>query len=120
MNNQLRWILVMITFVTLSFGLEACNSTNTPVQTDRIPQVEIGTLKSDILSQLGKPDEARVIIKQAEYIWGPEEEWWHTLEMSDQVEIWAYEFPSGNLQLYFLRGSDTVDRTAFVDKDIVY
>lgn len=120
MNNHMRWFLVTITFITISVGSAACISADTPIHTDRVPQIEIGTLKADVLSKLGEPDEERIIIKQGEYIWGPEEEWWHTLEMGDQVEIWSYDVPGGKYQLYFLRGSETVDRSAFIDKDIVY
>jgi hypothetical protein len=75
---------------------------------------------ADVLERLGQPDERETIVKQHESIWGPPEEWWHTLEMGDSVEIWSYLFPQGTLQLYFLRGSETVEYEAFMDKDIVY
>ena len=80
----------------------------------------VGTSKADVVERLGQPDQTEIIVKQQEAIWGPPEEWWHTLEIGDSVEIWSYLSPQGTLQLYFLRGSETVDYEAFMDKDIVY
>jgi hypothetical protein len=115
-----RWMLAVVTFATVAYLLVACNSTDVPVQTDEPPQAAVGTSKVDVLESLGQPDEREIIVKQQESIWGPPEEWWHTLQMGDSVEIWSYLFPQGTLQLYFLRGSETVDHKAFIDKDIVY
>jgi hypothetical protein len=82
--------------------------------------VTVGTSKVDVLERLGQPDEREFIVKQQEAIGGPPEEWWHTLEMGDRVEIWSYLSPEGTHQLYFLRGSETVDYEAFIEKGIVY
>jgi hypothetical protein len=120
MINSVKWMLSALTFVTIALSVVACGSTTAPLQPGAPPQVSPGTSKADVLEMLGEPDERKIMVKQQEYIWGPAEEWWHTLEMGDNVEIWSYLFPKGRLQLYFLRGSDTVEYEAFIDKDIVY
>jgi hypothetical protein len=120
MTHLVRWMLAIPILAALALSLAACSLTNAPSQTDAPPQVAIGTSKADVLEALGQPDSRETIVKQQEYIWGPPEAWWHTLEMGDSVEIWSYLFPQGTLQLYFLRGSKTVDYQAFLDKDVVY
>lgn len=120
MIDLVRWMLAAVIFATIAFSLVACSSTDAPLQTDKPPQVAVGTSKADVLKRLGQPDERATIVKQQEAIWGPSGAWWHTLEMGDNVEIWSYLFPHGTLQLYFLRGSETVDYEAFIDKDVVY
>jgi hypothetical protein len=115
-----RWMLAVVVFATIGVSLVACSSTDAVFQTDDAPQVAAGTSKADLLERLGQPDRMEIMVKQQESIWGPPEEWWHTLEMGDRVEIWSYEFSQGTLQLYFLRGSDIVDHKAFIDKGIVY
>jgi hypothetical protein len=82
--------------------------------------VAVGTSKVDVLERLGQPDKRETTFKQQEAIWGPPEEWWHTLEIGDSMEIWSYLSPEGTLQLYFLRGSETVDYEAFIEQGIVY
>ena len=116
----LRWTIAGIILATIGVLLVACGSTAAPIPTVEPSQVAVGTSKVEILEKLGHPDEREIIVKQQESIWGPPEEWWHTLDMGDRVEIWSYLFPQGTLQLYFLRGSETVDHEAFIGKDIVY
>ena len=110
----------LVIFAALVLSLVTCSVTDAPFQTDEPPQVAVGTSRADVLEELGQPDGREIIVKQQEYIWGPPEAWWHTLEMGDTVEIWSYQFPQGTLQLYFLRGSEAVDHQAFLDKDVVY
>jgi hypothetical protein len=120
MIDLVRWTIAGIIFSIIAVLLVACGSTAAPIQTDEPSQVAVGTSKVEILEKLGHPDEREIIVKQQESIWGPPEEWWHTLDLGDRVEIWSYLFPQGTLQLYFVRGSETVDHKAFIDKDIVY
>ena len=120
MTHFVRWMLAILIFAVLALSLAACSLTSTPLPTDELPEVEAGTSKVDVLETLGQPDSMETIVKQQEAIWGPPETWLHTLEMGDSVEIWSYLFPEGTLQLYYLRGSETVDYQAFMDKDVVY
>ena len=119
MTHSVRWMLAIVFVATLALSLAACNLTDAPFQTHEPPQLAVGTSKADVLEALGQPDSRETIVKQQEYIWGPPEAWWHTLEMGDTVEIWSYLFPEGTLQLYFLQGSKTVDYQAFLDNDVV-
>jgi hypothetical protein len=116
MNIRLAAIVTAIIVLSLA----ACQATESPPLTEKIPRVEVGTSKTEVIAQLGEPDRQETIIKQTEAIFGPPEEWWHTLAMGDRVEIWSYERPQGTLQLYFLRDSETVDYEAFIDKGVVY
>lgn len=119
-DRPFPWMLAVVIFATVGLSLVACSSTDTLFQTDEPPQVAVGTSKADVLESLGQPDGREIIVKRQESIWGPPEEWWHTLKIGDSVEIWSYLFRQGSLQLYFLRGSETVGYEAFIDKDIVY
>ncbi len=120
MTHSTRWILAAVTLAAIVSSLVACSSTDATLQTDEPPHVWVGTSKADAVARLGQPDESKTIVKQQEHIWGPAEDFWYTLDMGDSIEIWTYKSPQGTLQLYFLRGSETVDYEAFVDKDIVY
>jgi len=120
MIDFIRGMVATVALAAIMLSLMACVSSDTASPTDTLPAVAIGTSKADVVTRLGQPDEKQTSVKQQEYIWGPPEEWWHTLEIGDSIEAWSYEFPQGILQLYFIRGSETVDYVAFVDKDIVY
>ena len=113
-------MLAIVFVAALALSRAACNLTGAPLHTDEPPQVATGTSKADVLKALSQPDSREIIVKQQESIWGPPEAWWHTLKMGDSVELWSYRFLQGTLQLYFLRGSETVDYQAFLDKDVVY
>ena len=114
MKRNLWWIISIIHLIVFIVSLSGCRLRLIP------PRVEVGTSKADVIDQLGDPEETRTIYKQTEYIWGPEEAWWDTLEMGDSIEIWVYQYPKGTYQLYFLNDSENVDFEAFIDKDIVY
>lgn len=115
-----RWTLTSVILATIAFLVVACSPTNVFLQTNEPPPEMVGPSKADVVARLGQPDERKTIFKQQEYVWGPPEAWWDTLEMGDSIEIWSYKFPRGTLHLYFLRGSETVDHEAFVDKNIVF
>ena len=116
MKQAVPVFIGVILLMLIGLSLSTCSTFSSPT-TDSIL---VGTFKGEVIDELGEPDEKTVIFKQSEYIWGPEEEWWHTLVMGDQVEIWIYQGKDGRLQLYFINGSEQVNFKAFVDDDIVY
>ena len=68
MIDPVRWMLAAVIFATIAVLLVACSSTDAPLQTDKPPQVAVGTSKADVLERFGQPDEREIIVKQQEYI----------------------------------------------------
>jgi hypothetical protein len=78
-------------------------------------------LREDVRRALGEPTKVEVLIKQTEAIWGPQEEWWHLVQMGDTMNAWLYTLPGeGSFAVYFRDDSDTVSFTAFMPEGVVY
>ena len=106
--------ILLLLFITIAL-LCACQS-----QTAAFEQVEPGQQREQVLAMLGPPDDTQLLVKQSMTIWGPEEEWWHQVEMGTQFLVWTYNVPGGRYQLYFVRGADTLTYSAYIDNNIAY
>ncbi len=83
-------------------------------------QIEKGQSKKAIVKLLGEPIEKKVIIKDKEFIWGPEEEFWDEIPSGTRLEVWKYEFSDGNLKLYFIDYGESLNYKAFARKGVIY
>lgn len=85
------------------------------------PEIEVGMSRAEVLQLLGPPTESEVVVKQNEFIWGPQEAWWDQVEMGATLEVWSYLFPGeGTRSVYFLNESDRVSFKAFTPEGVVY
>ncbi len=64
MIDLARWMLAAVVFSMMAFLPVACSSTDTPLQTDKPPQIAVGTSKADVLERLGQPDEREIIVQR--------------------------------------------------------
>ena len=83
-------------------------------------RVEVGQSKDAIRGILGEPDETTTHTKQNEHIWGPEEAFWDEIAMGAELEVWTYRLDDGQLNLYFVDGSDELSFRAFAPTGVVY
>lgn len=113
MNYKNR-IFILMVLIGIILSLSSCRPGLL------VPRVEVGTSKNHVLKRLVEPDEINTLTKSTEYIWGPIESWWDTLEMGDWIGIWVYHYDSGTCQVYFLIGSDQVGFEDFIEKGVVY
>jgi len=68
--KKILWLIISITpLMVFIVPLSGCSNPLIP------PHVDIGTSKADVIDHLGDTEETRIIHKQMEYIWGPEEAW---------------------------------------------
>ena len=81
---------------------------------------EIGMTKTVLRERFGEPADTQEVVKSTEYIFGPVETFWATMEIGDEVEIWSYPSPGGHVELYFLNDSDAVSGKGFNDENAVY
>ena len=112
--NKRDILILFLVLIGFLFSLSSCRPGFL------VPRVDVGTAKNRVLKRLGEPDEINTMTKSTEYIWGPIESWWDTLEMGDQIEIWVYHHDRGTYQVYFLNDSDLVGYDAFIEKGVVY
>lgn len=112
MRNQ---ILLLIGLILATF-LVACSENRQAI--DQL--VEIGQEKQEIIKVIGEPAEKEIITKQNESIWGSEEEFWSEIPMGTSLEVWSYEDEQGQLNLYFVEGSNRLGYKAFAPKGVVY
>ena len=81
---------------------------------------EIGVTKAVLRERFGEPAETQEMVKRTEFVFGPVETFWSSMEMEDQLEIWSYRSPGGHVELYFTNGSDAVSGKGFNDENAVY
>ena len=82
--------------------------------------VQVGQTRKEIKSILGEPDEIKTFTKSAGPIWGPEEEFWDKIPAGSKLEVWRYQGPNGNLNLYFLDDAERLSYKAYAPKGVVY
>ena len=105
---------IAASILLLAALLPACVSL--PVSED----FETGMTKAVLRERFGEPAETQEIVKRTEFVFGPIETFWSSMEMEDEVEIWSYRSPGGHVELYFLNGSDAVSGQGFKDENAVY
>ena len=90
---------------------------------------EIGVSRKEITNQFGKPVKITRLAKTTEHIWGAIESYWYEVPIGSEIEIWVYRSKqkgetttgaSGETQLYFLNGSNTVTGVGFHGNGAVY
>lgn len=86
----------------------------------RLADFSEGMRRSEVLERFGEPERTQVMVKQTEFVLGPIETFWSTLDMGAEVEIWSYPVDGGFAELYFVDGSALVMGVGFYDEDAVY
>jgi hypothetical protein len=87
---------------------------------DIVQMVKIGQEKNEIKKILGTPIDIKQTAKSSEQIWGPEEEFWSEIPMKAKLEVWRYKSENGQLNLYFVNGSNKLSFKAFAPVGVVY
>lgn len=87
---------------------------------DFINKIKIGQTKDEAHKILGEPGEIQQIEKTTEFIWGPEESFWHEIPTGTRLEVWIYQFEDSLLRLYFLRDEGHISYKITSPKDTVY
>ena len=105
---------ITISILLLAVLPSAC--TSLPVSDD----FEIGMTKAAFRERFGEPAETQSLVKRTEFVFGPVETFWSSMNMGDTVEIWSYRSSGGHVELYFLNGSDAVSGKGFNDENAVY
>jgi len=116
MENISRYILFAL-FICLSACSEEVNIDN---DIKRLPQIDIGLSKNQIVALHGQASEISNEIKSSGNIWGPEESFWHKIPQGAKLEIWHYKDNQATLNLYFINDSEILEYKAIHHQDIVY
>ena len=87
---------------------------------DIVQMVNTGQEKDEITKNLGTPTEIKQTEKASEHIWGPEEEFWSEIPVGAKLEVWRYKTENGQLNLYFINGSEALSFKAFAPAGVVY
>lgn len=82
--------------------------------------IRAGDARDAVLDQYGEPALRKTLTKREQHVWGPIEDFWADVPMDATVEIWTYPAEGGDVELYFLNDSPTVDGTAFAPEGVVY
>jgi hypothetical protein len=106
----------MTVLLLVSTSASICGCSNGPPS----DSVLVGQSKDDVRKILGDPQAIETSIKRNEVIWGPEEEFWDDIPEGSELETWSYELRDGNLNLYFINGSDKLGHKAFAPRGVVY
>ena len=112
MTRILQLCMIVITVVGCSEG-----------PTDKLRThagFSVDMTQDQLRAEFGEPQGIDNLIKTDESIWGPVEAIWSRLKIGENIEIWSYQVEGGSTELYFLRGSNTVDDLAFAPEGVVY
>lgn len=110
-NGKRRMPMLLIFIPLLS---AACTVKPDPAQ------ISEGDSRVAIVQTYGEPAGQRQMTKRDEVIWGPIEDFWSEVPMESRVEIWTYRVDEGDVELYFVDDSPTVDGVGFAPEGVVY
>lgn len=83
-------------------------------------QIAEGDTREAIVQTYGEPAGRQQMTKQDEAVWGPIEDFWYDVPMGSRVEIWTYPAEDGDVELYFVDDSPTVDGVGFAPEGVIY
>ena len=69
LKTAMRFGIIIGAYCLLSIGCQQPEPGNRS-------EIRTGMTRVDVRKLLGVPTETKTIVKQTEYIWGPQEEWW--------------------------------------------
>lgn len=82
--------------------------------------IRVGATRGEVFATFGPPPRQQSLHKTSEVIWGPIESFWSEVPLGSTVEVWAYPVEGGEVELYFVDGSDRVQGTGFAPDGAVF
>jgi hypothetical protein len=109
-----RWVVALSGVVLVWLAGPGCAGP------PKAEEFRVGATRSEVLEAFGAPLQKQSFRKTHEAIWGPIEDFWPRVPDGSSVDVWTYRVEGGDLELYFVDGSERVQGLGFAPEGAVF
>lgn len=120
-SRRSAWVVRSSSVLAAGFGVVLVWLAGTGC--DAPPRAEdfrVGATRSEVLEAFGAPSRTQSLRKVDAAIWGPIEDFWPRVPDGSRVDVWTYRVDGGDLELYFIDGSERVQGLGFAPEGAVF